>query len=147
MTRPGTLPSMTGLVGNKRPPLQSMLWIAKVYGQVSGLGHRGKAMVWIMEDQTAVVVQNAPGEPDGVKRATYPIDRVVVRPPGVAIHVTPDPDRPQESGDAPMIIDVVEASCVCGAGPTATAIPTPLQDGFKVDIRQTGTKPKWVTRA
>lgn len=138
-------PAMASLVGAKRPPLQSMVWLAKVYGQVSGMGHRGKAMVWLMADRTAVVVQNAPNEPDSVTRTVYPIDRVQVRPPGVAIHIASDPDH-LPADDQPLVIDVVEAPCVCGAGPAAVAIPQPLEAGHKIDLRAATEMPEWVIR-
>lgn len=118
------------------PPLQRMRFALKAYGKASGQGHRGDAMLWIMEDQRAVLVQNAHGEPDGVRRIEYPVEKVTVTSFGVMVAI-PGQDE---------ALALVQAPCVCGAGPTATALPEPMLEGHRLDLQTVDTMPEWVVR-
>lgn len=127
---------MTTLVGRNRPELHSMRFAIKMYGLVSGLGHGGNGMVWVMSDQTVVVVQNSPtAQPEGVARSVYPVSEVRVSGLGLTAET--------ETGT----LSVVQAPCVCGAGPTATAFPAYPEVGKKIDLQPMTEMPEWVRPA
>lgn len=128
---------MPGLVGNRKPPLQSVRFAAKMYGQIQGMSHHGKAMVWLLDDptNTAVVVQNAPGTEDGVSRTTYDVEAVKVSSMGMTVGTT--------QGD----LLVIQAPCTCGAGLTATALPMTALPGHKIDLQPAEVMPAWIRRA
>lgn len=123
------------IIGRHRPELQSVRYAVKMYGLVSGPGHSGNAMVWALDDQTIVVVQNASNEPDGVRRSTYPVTSLRVSSLGMTAAT--------DVGE----ISLVQAPCVCGAGPTATALPTVTEVGKKIDLQPLTEMPGWIQPA
>ena len=123
------------LVGKNRPPLHSMRYAVKMYGLVSGLGHGGNGMAWVMDDQKIVVVQNSSTSPDGVQRTVYPVTEVRVS--GIGLTAETDTGT----------LSVVQAPCVCGAGPTATAMPQTPDPGHKIDLQPLTEMPGWVRPA
>lgn len=123
------------IIGRHRPELQSLRFAVKMYGVVSGLGHAGNAMVWALDDQTVVLVQNAPNEPDGVRRTVYPVTEVKVSDRGLTAET--------DTGTLMLI----QAPCVCGAGPTATAFPAAPDPGHKIDLQPAPVMPEWVKPA
>jgi hypothetical protein len=113
-----------------------MRYAIKMYGLVSGQGHSGNGMVWALDDQTIVVVQNSPtSQPEGVTRSVYPVTEVRVSSLGLTAST--------DTGD----ISVVQAPCVCGAGPTATAFPAYPEPGKKIDLQPLTEMPGWVRPA
>lgn len=126
------------LVGRHRPDLFSLRYAVKMYGLVSGLGHSGNGMVWVMDDQTVVVVQNSNAQTDqaeGVKRTVYPVTGITVSGLGLTAET--------DTGT----LSVVQAPCVCGAGPTATAYPALPGVGQKIDLQPMAEMPGWVQPA
>jgi hypothetical protein len=123
------------LVGRHRPELHSVRYAVKMYGLVSGLGHGGNGMAWVLDDQTIVVVQNSPATPDGVQRTVYPVTEVRVSGLGMTAET--------DTGT----LSIVQAPCVCGAGPTATALPTLPDVGKKIDLQPLTEMPPWVRPA
>jgi hypothetical protein len=124
------------IIDRHRPELHSMRYAVKMYGLVSGLGHSGNGMAWVMDDQTVVVVQNSPStQPEGVKRTVYPVTEVRVSGLGLTAET--------DTGT----LSVVQAPCVCGAGPTATALPTSPDVGKKIDLQPLTEMPGWVRPA
>ena len=120
------------IVGRNRPELQSLRFAAKMYGLISGLGHSGNAMIWVMSDQTVVVVQNSSSEPEGVRRSTYPVTSVRVS--GIGLTAETDTGT----------LSMVQAPCVCGAGPTATAFPAVIEPAKKLDLQPVTEMPDWI---
>jgi hypothetical protein len=124
------------LVGRHRPELHSMRYAIKMYGLVSGLGHSGNGMAWVMDDQTVVVVQNSPtAQPEGVTRSVYPVTEIRVS--GLGLMAETDTGT----------LSIVQAPCVCGAGPTATAFPAAPEPGKKIDLQPLTEMPEWVRPA
>lgn len=126
------------LVGRHRPELHSMRYAAKMYGLVSGNGHSGNGMLWVMDDHTVVVVQNSNSPSDqaeGVSRSVYPVTSVSVSSLGLTAETDTGP------------VSVVQAPCVCGAGPTATAFPALPDPGKKIDLQPLTEAPEWMHRA
>lgn len=125
------------LVGRHRPELFSLRYAIRMYGLINGQGHSGNAMAWVMDDQTLVVVQNSNAQADqeGVKRTVYPVTSVTVS----SLGLTAETDTGQ--------ISLVQAPCVCGAGPTATAYPALPDVGKKIDIQPLVEMPAWVRPA
>lgn len=124
------------IVGRHRPELHSVRYALKMYGLVSGLGHSGNGMVWALSDGTIVVIQNSPNaQPDGVARSVYPVTDVRVSGMGLTAET--------DTGT----ISVVQAPCVCGAGPTATAYPAYPDPGKKIDLQPMEAMPDWIRPA
>ena len=91
-----------------------------------------------MDDQTVVVVQNSNAQQDqaeGVRRTIYPVTEVRVSGLGLTAET--------DTGT----LSVVQAPCVCGAGPTATAWPVMPDVGKKVDLQPMDSMPDWIRPA
>jgi hypothetical protein len=124
------------LVGRHRPDLHSMRYAIKMYGVVSGLGHGGNGMVWVMDDQTVIVIQNTSDQSEGgVKRTIYPVSQVTVSGLGLTAET--------DTGT----LSLIQAPCVCGAGPTAIAYPAMPDPGKKLDLQPLTEMPDWVRPA
>jgi hypothetical protein len=124
------------IVGGKhRPNLHSLRYAVKMYGLVTGNGRGGNAMAWVMSDQTVIVIQNDPSDPEGVKRTVYPVTEVKVSSLGLTAST--------DTGE----ISIVQAPCVCGAGPTAIAYPEMPPAGTKLDLQPMVEMPEWVRPA
>jgi hypothetical protein len=120
------------IVGRHRPELHSMRFALKMYGLVTGNGHGGNGMLWAMDDHTVVVIQNDAGSPEGVRRTIYPVTEIRVSSLGLTAST--------DTGN----ISVVQAPCVCGAGPTATASPGTVDVGKKIDLQPMTEMPGWI---
>lgn len=123
------------LVGRHRPDLFSLRFAVKMYGVVTGLGHAGNAMAWVMDDRTLVLVQNSNAQSDqmeGVRRTVYPVTEVRVSGMGLTAET--------DSGS----LSIIQAPCVCGAGPTATAYPALPDVGTKMDLQPMTEMPDWI---
>jgi hypothetical protein len=133
-------------------PRQKVVFILRMYGnlyQNSPLvpQHYGKAMVWILEDRTMVIVQNSLTT-GGVDRHVYPIDTVTASPKGMVVRFpTPVDAVPSEyAAWAEATLTVVAAPCVCGAGPTGVATPVPPVEGMLTDVEPAKSVPDWINR-
>lgn len=123
------------IVGRHRPELHSMRFALKMYGLVTGNGHGGNGMLWAMDDHTVVVIQNDAGSPEGVRRTIYPVTEIRVSSLGLTAST--------DTGN----ISVVQAPCVCGAGPTANAYPVVADVGKKMDLQPMDAMPDWIRHA
>ena len=92
-------------------------------------------MVWALDDHNVVVIQNSSDEPDGVKRTAYPVTEMRVSGMGLVAET--------DTGT----LSVVQAPCVCGAGPTANAYPVVADVGKKMDLQPMDAMPDWIRHA
>jgi hypothetical protein len=132
-------------------PRQTVVFVLRMYGslyQNSPLApqHYGKAMVWIMEDRTMVIVQNSLSQRGGVDRHVYPVNTVSASAKGMTITFNPPEDAvPSEyAAWAEATLTVVAAPCVCGAGPTGVATPIAPIEGIYIDVEPAKSVPEWI---
>jgi hypothetical protein len=131
-------------------PRQSVVFVLRVYGNLyqstpRAPQHYGKAMVWILEDRTMVIVQNSLTS-GGVDRFVYPIDTVSASPKGMVVRFpVPEDAVPSEYAEwADTNLTVVAAPCVCGAGPTGVATPILPVEGMYTDVVPAKSMPDWI---
>lgn len=132
-------------------PTVTVTYVLRTYGmltQSTPLAPQlyGKAMVWILEDRTAVIIQNDPR--GGVVRHVYDVDTVEASPGGMRITFQPPPQLLDSEREiwAETHLDVIAASCICGAGPTGTAMPVVAPEGYRVNLVSAQHVPEWINR-